>query len=368
MSEGLTMQKQEFTINEEFKNLLPKHSEKDFKLLEEEVLKEGVRRPLFVWKEQNILIDGHTRLSICQKHNLPYEIGYKSFESEDHVIAWIIQNQFDNEIHRKLTEKEKHYLIGKKYSVEKKINGGQGGNQYKKVQLPQNEEAAKSTTSSPKFKSTSARVAAEEGVSKSTVERAERFTKAVDILAETISPEIKIELLAGQVKIPRDELNDLALVAQSEPELAKTQYEEFKMGRKKKSQKRAGRPKKQTEESNIVQLPSKPEPTTPPVETILEDEPEREVKFTCPICNWVEDGTYIFSGVHYKHPQSFMKELKDAKPATEALLISHSSISRMKAIMPDDPDRILAYEEVIAWCQSAIEDAKQYQLKKQRRR
>jgi hypothetical protein len=61
-----------------------------------------------------------------------------------------------------------------------------------------------------------------------------------------------------KVKIPRKIIKELALVAQSEPELAKEQYKEFKMGKKQKKN-RQGKQAKKTEVKASVPVKKKPD-------------------------------------------------------------------------------------------------------------
>lgn len=82
-------------IDEEFKSLIHPLSEEEYKGLEESILKEGVRDSLVVWDNGNdwILIDGHNRYEIAQKHNLPYNQRRMEFPDRESVKEWIITNQ-----------------------------------------------------------------------------------------------------------------------------------------------------------------------------------------------------------------------------------------------------------------------------------
>jgi len=83
----------QFTIDEEFKNLLPPLSPEDFEQLERSILKDGCRDPLVIWKKEKVLVDGHHRFSICQTHALPYGIEEMSFDSREDVVVWMMENQ-----------------------------------------------------------------------------------------------------------------------------------------------------------------------------------------------------------------------------------------------------------------------------------
>ncbi len=60
--------------------------------LEESVVRHGSQKPLTVWKEQNVLLDGHVRLELCLTHNITYET--VSISLRDHTAArnWEIQD------------------------------------------------------------------------------------------------------------------------------------------------------------------------------------------------------------------------------------------------------------------------------------
>jgi hypothetical protein len=83
----------EFSIDEEFKTLLPPLPPEDFEKLERSILEDGCRDPVVIWKEEKILIDGQNRYDICTKHNLPYGIIEKSFDNREQVKVWMLKNQ-----------------------------------------------------------------------------------------------------------------------------------------------------------------------------------------------------------------------------------------------------------------------------------
>jgi len=78
-------------INKEFQNLLPRLSDDEFYELEQCVLNEGIREPVLVWN--GIIIDGHHRYEIAQKHNIDFKIIEKEFTNESDVKIWIFKNQ-----------------------------------------------------------------------------------------------------------------------------------------------------------------------------------------------------------------------------------------------------------------------------------
>jgi hypothetical protein len=79
-------------VDKEFAELIPPLSEDEYSQLEKNLLAEGCRDRLVVWGD--ILIDGHNRLQICNKHNIPYDIVTVDFVDRNDAIAYIILNQF----------------------------------------------------------------------------------------------------------------------------------------------------------------------------------------------------------------------------------------------------------------------------------
>ena len=112
------------TVVAELKAYIPPLTKEEFSLLEQNILAEGCREALILWQngEQFILVDGHNRYEICQKHQIPYKTITKSFADIETVKNWMIQNQLGK---RNITEEVKSYLRGLQYKSEKIINGGQ---------------------------------------------------------------------------------------------------------------------------------------------------------------------------------------------------------------------------------------------------
>ena len=54
-------------------------------------MRDGIQDPLKIWN--GILIDGHNRYKIAQRHGLTFQTTEMTFASCDDVIEWIIKNQ-----------------------------------------------------------------------------------------------------------------------------------------------------------------------------------------------------------------------------------------------------------------------------------
>ena len=80
------------TIDKEFESLIPPLTAEEFKQLEENCVKEGIRDALITWN--GILIDGHNRFKIAAKHGLLWNEKQMEFADRNEAIRWIILNQF----------------------------------------------------------------------------------------------------------------------------------------------------------------------------------------------------------------------------------------------------------------------------------
>lgn len=81
-------------IDPEFATLLPIGTGTENDLLEAELVKDGgPRDPLLVWAGTGILVDGHRRWKIIEKHNLDFTTKEVEFESRDAVVKWMLLHQ-----------------------------------------------------------------------------------------------------------------------------------------------------------------------------------------------------------------------------------------------------------------------------------
>ena len=78
-------------IDPEFRDLIPPLNEEELKLLEASLVADGCESPLIVWN--GVIVDGHNRYAICQKHEIPFAIQEKDFSSRDDAMLWMLRNQ-----------------------------------------------------------------------------------------------------------------------------------------------------------------------------------------------------------------------------------------------------------------------------------
>jgi hypothetical protein len=77
-------------VNEELKAYIDPLSPDEYEALERSLLAEGCRDALVLWGE--VLIDGHNRYGICQKHGLTFRtVQNPRFKSMEDVHLWMIE-------------------------------------------------------------------------------------------------------------------------------------------------------------------------------------------------------------------------------------------------------------------------------------
>ncbi|MFH0133443.1 plasmid replication/partition related protein [Variovorax sp. VaC1] len=76
-------------VNEELKAYIDPLTPEEHEALERSILAEGCRDALVLWGD--VLVDGHNRYGICQKHGLPFQtVQNTRFKSIDDVHLWMI--------------------------------------------------------------------------------------------------------------------------------------------------------------------------------------------------------------------------------------------------------------------------------------
>ena len=76
----------------EMADLLPPLTGEQIDALEADLLKNGCYSPVIV-NEDMVIIDGHNRQSLCEKHGIPYKMAVFSFEDLLEAKRWAVENQ-----------------------------------------------------------------------------------------------------------------------------------------------------------------------------------------------------------------------------------------------------------------------------------
>jgi hypothetical protein len=77
------------TVKEELRAYIDPLTPEEHDALERSILAEGCRDALVLWGD--VLVDGHNRYGICQKHGIPFQaMQHPAFKSMDDVHLWMI--------------------------------------------------------------------------------------------------------------------------------------------------------------------------------------------------------------------------------------------------------------------------------------
>ncbi len=182
-------------VDEEFRDLLPLLTDEVYKELEKSILSDGCRDAIVLWND--VIVDGHNRYEICERHGLPYDTTSKDFASRDAAKIWIIATQFAR---RQLSREEMVYYRGLQYNLEKKATGEHKGNQYSKMECGNNDHIPFSEA-----KSTSQRIADQYNVSERTIRLDAEAADAIGKIAKT-SPDAKKKILSGKSSVTKKDL------------------------------------------------------------------------------------------------------------------------------------------------------------------
>jgi len=197
-------------IDENIRKIIMPMRSDERALLEQSVLAEGIRDPLVVWKRADgtlVLLDGHQRYELAQKHGLEFSFVEMEFENDSQAVQWVLHNQLAR---RNLTDEQRTILIGRYY------------NQLKRAPHRPTDKGD-NLSLFPEFGKTSNNVAKVFGVNSRTVYRAAEFARVVDELAE-IEPKAAERIVAGELSDAKTKLPKV------EPELLKKVAERIAKG------------------------------------------------------------------------------------------------------------------------------------------
>ena len=80
------------TVLPEMEELLPPLTEEQSSALEADIVRNGSYSPIVV-NQDMVVIDGHNRLRVCQKHGIPYRMMVFEFEDLLEAKQWALEAQ-----------------------------------------------------------------------------------------------------------------------------------------------------------------------------------------------------------------------------------------------------------------------------------
>ncbi len=194
------------TILKELRDFIVPLSDDELFHLEASILKEGCREPLTVWEKNKsilVIVDGHNRYKICEKHGLPFKIRKATFNSTEDAKIWMVDNQIGR---RNLTADQLSYYRGMKYLSLKKRKGG-----YEKVLLKGQKELL-----------TSEFLANEFHTSESTIKRDAKFAEGLNLISVS-NPKLKSKILTGEANVKKADILTLTSVKNPEKLIIKNE-------------------------------------------------------------------------------------------------------------------------------------------------
>ena len=84
--------------------------------LKARLLQNGCSTPIRVW--DNIVLVDYEAFEICKAHGIPMTVSRIRLGSLEEATAWVCKNQL---LRKDIPEKTRHYLIGKRFLVEKAL-------------------------------------------------------------------------------------------------------------------------------------------------------------------------------------------------------------------------------------------------------
>ena len=192
-------------VNEELKAYIDPLTPEEHDALERSILAEGCRDALVLWGD--VLVDGHNRYGICQKHGLPFQtVQNTRFQSMEDVHLWMIDQHLGR---RSVSDFQRGVLALRKREIvaERRARAAAAfvaGNAQAETQ-PE-ESSATATTAAASVPPP------EDLSSREAIARAARLSSSQVVMIEKIQKQAAPELVAA-VKSGTISLNAAAAVA-----------------------------------------------------------------------------------------------------------------------------------------------------------
>ncbi|MDB5838937.1 MAG: Plasmid replication/partition related protein [Herminiimonas sp.] len=174
------------TINEDLRAYIDPLTEDEHAALERSLLAEGCRDALVLWGD--LLVDGHNRHAICQKHGIPFNtVQNQTFQSMDDVHLWMIDNHLGR---RSVSDFQRGVLALRKREI---------------VSARLAQEQARQSSAEPAGAEVAAQAEARPPLTRESMARAARVSSAtlgqIEKIRKTAAPELVSAVKAGVISI-----------------------------------------------------------------------------------------------------------------------------------------------------------------------
>jgi len=188
------------TVNENLKAYIDPLTSEEYEALERSLLTEGCRDALVLWDD--LLVDGHNRYAICQKHNLPFQTVQSTlFKTIDDVHLWMIEQHLGR---RSVSDFQRGVLALRKRQIVAKRGDRIQSSGTQDTATP---DANQSADTPPWEESTSSRspLVAQTLTSRDDLAKAARLSNGQMLLIEKIqkqaAPEVVAAVKSGAISI-----------------------------------------------------------------------------------------------------------------------------------------------------------------------
>ncbi len=191
-------------VNEELKAYIEPLTPDEHEALERSILAEGCRDALVLWGD--VLVDGHNRYGICQKHGLPFQtVQNPRFQSMEDVHLWMIDQHLGR---RSVSDFQRGVLALRKREImaDRKARATTSADTEAAATTPDTPEAAAALPAPSPLDSREA-IAKAARLSSSQVVMIEKIQKqaAPELVAAVKSGTISINAAAAVATLPAEE-------------------------------------------------------------------------------------------------------------------------------------------------------------------
>lgn len=228
----------DIVVKEELKAYIDPLTADEYDALERSILAEGCRDALVLWGE--VLVDGHNRHGICQKHGLPFQtVQNTRFQSMDDVHLWMIEQHLGrrsvSDFQRGvLALRKRDILAGRRHLEQAQLQQESDGS----AEAPAANDDQDGPPWAPAPKVSRADMAREARLSSSQVTMIERIHKqaAPELVEAVKSGVISISAAAAVAALPEDEQRAAAVGGRDELKQAAKRAREAKRKPRKPAQ------------------------------------------------------------------------------------------------------------------------------------
>ena len=204
----------DIVVNEELKAYIDPLTPEEHESLERSLLAEGCRDALVLWG--NVLVDGHNRYGICQKHGLPFQtVQNPRFQSIEDVHLWMIDQHLGR---RSVSDFQRGVLALRKREILAQRSVAQASTAAAPDTEPAEEAVPASeppTTERPPSREALARQAKLSGNQVALIEKIQKQA-APEVVAAVRSGIISINAAAAVSSLPEEEQREAALAGSKE--------------------------------------------------------------------------------------------------------------------------------------------------------